>query len=97
MPKIIAIVLAMFATTAFADEQECFSLEKMDEYNKEYNQVPLFSTNLYKIVDGEMVKGEGFFVLNVSEGHWTLYSKYEIGLVCIEAFGDNFKDKYEGN
>ena len=71
MPKIIAIVLAMFATTAFADEQECFSLEKMDEYNKEYNQVPLFSTNLYKIVDGEMVKGEGFFVLNVS--HLVLY------------------------
>jgi len=97
MPKIIAIILVMFATAASAHEQECFSPETMDAYNEEYNQVPLFSTTVYKIVDGEMIKGDAEFVLNVAEGHWTMYTTYKDDEVCIEAFGDNFKDQYKGN
>jgi hypothetical protein len=80
-----------------AHDQECFGYEQMDTYNKEHNQVPLFSTDIYRFENGDMIAGEAIFMLNVSEGHWTLYSKYNKGEVCIEAYGDNFKDQYKGN
>lgn len=93
---LLAIFALTYSTAVFAHDQECFGYEQMDAYNEEYNQVPVFSSDIYKWVDNEMVKGEAFFVLNVTEGHWTLYSKYTSGEVCIEAYGDNFKDKYKG-
>lgn len=97
MTRYIAVLFSiLYSTAAIAHDQQCFTLEQMDANNKEYNQVPLFSTDIYKWVDDEMVKGEAMFVLNVNEGHWTLYSHYNVGEVCIEAYGDNFKDKYEG-
>ena len=89
----------LISNAAFAHEQtqECFTPEQMFANNEKYNQVPLFSTNIYKFDENnDMIKGEALFVLNVTEGHWTLYSKYDT-LVCIEAYGDEFKDKYEGN
>jgi hypothetical protein len=97
MLKFLSAALILFSTTATAHEQECFTPEQMDAYNKEYNQVPLFSTTIYKIVDDNMITGNAEFVLNVQEGHWTMYSIYNDNEVCIEAFGDNFKDQYKGN
>lgn len=88
---------AIMATVVHADEQQCFDYATMDKNNEQYNQVLIFSSDAYKFVNGDMVAGEVAFYLNTTEGHWTMYSKYKPGEVCIEAYGDNFKDKYEGN
>ena len=96
MLKILTVSFVMLSTVSMAHEQECFTPEQMDKFNKEYNQVPVFTTSIYKFVNGHMVQGDAEFFLNVEEGHWTMYSTYKDGESCIEASGDNFKDVYKG-
>ena len=101
MRHLAALIVALFATTAIAQEQEkfiatqapCASWIEMNKLATKHGEQPLFTGEglTFQAGTGQVMRGGMLFTVDQDQGNWTVFQIFADGNACMLFNGSKFK------